>query len=87
METETLTLNDGTVLENSSMFRMMDRIIVYIRNGDGIRTAFDLLIDPEKTIRIIRKAPGIEEVYEGYTRLISITDDMDCGISAALIKQ
>ena len=46
-----LTLNDGTVLEDSSALLSGD-LFLYM-NGYGMQEIFDLLIDPEKAKKIV----------------------------------
>ena len=82
----TLTLNDGTVLLDSNVYQDENRLYVYINNGDGMKEVFDLLIDPEKTQRIERKATGIDDIFEGFTKLINVTDEGNGMITAVLKK-
>ena len=84
---ETLELNDGTVLENSNAHRDGERLYVYIQNGSSLREVFDLLIEPEKTAKIIKRAPEIETVFEGFTKLTNVTDNENGFITAVLKKQ
>ena len=39
---ETLTLNDGTVLENSHAIENNDRLFIYVENGSTISQVFDI---------------------------------------------
>ena len=84
---ETLTLNDGTILENSNAHRDGDRLYVYIQNGSTLAEVFGLLNDPEKTERIIRKAPETEDQqFNGYKKLITVTDQENGFITGVLKK-
>ena len=82
---ETLTLNDGTVLENSNAHRDRERLYVYIQNGSTLAEVFELLIDPEKTETIIKKAPGMDDqTFEGFTKLIAVQDQENGFVTAVL---
>lgn len=83
---ETLELNDGTVLENSNAHVDADRLYVYIRDGSTLEKVFNLLIDPEKTERIIRRAPELETVFDGYETLIAVKDE-EIGMITAILKK
>ena len=83
---ETLELNDGTVLENSNAHMDADRLYVYIRDGSSLAEVFNLLIDPEKTERIIRRAPELETVFDGYETLIAVKDE-EIGMITAILKK
>ena len=82
---ETLTLNDGTVLENSHAIENNDKLFVYVENGSTLAEVFALLIDPEKTETIIKKAPGMDDqTFEGFTKLIAVQDQENGFITAVL---
>ena len=82
---ETLTLNDGTLLENSRAIISRD-LFLYI-NGIDLRCAFDLLIDPEKTKKILfTQINGENVIFRGYTQMIAIRDEGNGMISAVLTK-
>lgn len=81
---ETLTLNDGTVLLNSSAYVNDNRMFVYIENGYSIQAVFNLLIDPNKTEKIVQTAPDFKRTFEGFTRLTTITDEGNGRITAML---
>ena len=84
---ETLTLSDGTVLQNSNAYQDELRLYVYIRNGNSIQEVFNMLIDPEKTAKIIMKANEIEKTFNGFTKLITVSDEGNGTITAVLKKQ
>jgi hypothetical protein len=84
--TETLKLNDGTVLANSSAILSSD-LFVYIRDSD-LQTVFDLLIDPENTKKIIYTKVNSESVtFVGYKKLRAVTDEGNGLITAVLRKE
>ena len=60
---ETLTLNDGTVLLNSSVYQDELRLYVYVRDNSNMQEVFNLLIVPEKTVRIIMNADNVEKDF------------------------
>ena len=83
---EKLTLNDGTVLENSSAILSSD-LFVYIHDSD-LQTVFDLLIDPENTKKIIYTQVNGEFVtFVGYKKLRAVTDEGNGLITAVLRKE
>ena len=83
---ETLTLNDGTVLLNSSVYQDELRLYVYVRNNSNMQEVFNLLIVPEKTVRIITNADNVEKAFNGFTKLVTITDEGNGTITAVLKK-
>lgn len=83
---ETLTFNDGTVLEYSNAHLSDGRLFIYIQNGMSMQEVFSLLIDPEKTEKIISNGPGKEKTYEGYTRLMTVNDEGN-DLITAMLKQ
>ena len=83
---ETLTLNDGTVLLNSSAYVNDNRLFVYIENGYSLQAVFNMLIDPDKTEKIVQMAPDISKTFEGFIRLITISDEGNGRITAMLKK-
>ena len=87
---ETLTLNDGTVLEESSAIEDEDArtLFIYTRNNYGLKDVFDMMYDPEKTESIIYTYNNGEQVtYSGYTRLIAVRDEGRSVITAVLKKE
>lgn len=83
---ETLTLNDGTVLLNSNVYPDELRLYVYVRNNSNMQEVFNLLIDPEKTVSIIMNADNVEKAFNGFTKLVTITDEGNGTITAVLKK-
>ena len=82
---ESLTLNDGTVLENARAVESSD-LFLYI-NGLGMAGVFALLIDPETTERIIyTMVNGSEITYNNYQHLIAVRDEGNGLITAVLRK-
>ena len=83
---EKLTLNDGTVLENSSAILSSD-LFLYIHDSD-LQTVFDLLIDPENTQKIIyTQVNGKSVAFVGYKKLRAVTDEGNGLITAVLRKE
>lgn len=83
---EVLTLNDGTELMNSSVVEN-GALFLYIRSGAGLQEVFDLLIDPEKTKKILyTQINGEHVIYRGYKRLIDVRDEENGAITAVLKK-
>lgn len=80
----TLKLNDGTeivgyCIESSGLlFLYMYEI--------SLSEAFELLIDPEKTVVITEESFGKEKIVEGYNKLRTVTDEMNGMITASLMK-
>lgn len=83
---ETLTLNDGTVLEHSSIIESGD-LFVYVQNGMTIGDVFNAMYDPEKTSKIVYTMNnGTSITYTGYTKLIAVRDEGHGLITAVLRK-
>lgn len=80
-----LKLNDGTVLEDSSAILSGD-LFLYM-NGYGMQEIFDLLIDAEKTKKIIfTQVNGEKVTFTGYKRLTAVRDEGNGLITAVLKK-
>lgn len=80
-----LKLNDGTVLEDSSAILSGD-LFLYM-NGYGMQEIFELLIDPEKTKKIIfTQVNGEKVTITGYKRLTAVRDEGNGLITAVLKK-
>ena len=84
---EALTLNDGTILENSHAIENNDMLFIYIENGSTIKAVFDLFIDPEKTTKItFTQLGGAEITWRGYRRLMDVRDE-EHGLITAMLKK
>lgn len=84
---ETLTLNDGTILENSHIIQSDNSLFIYISNGFDIKQVFDLMYDPEKTKKIVFSSFGsLAGTYKGYKKLIAVRDEGNGLITAVLGK-
>ena len=83
---ETLTLNDGTILERSNIIEDRE-LYVYVQNGMTIGNVFNILYDPEKSSEIVYTMnTGTEITYTGYTKLIAVRDEGRGLITAVLRK-
>ena len=81
-----LTLNDGTILQDSYALAVGNRMWVYIYAEMTLADAFALLNDPTKMIAVISEQFGVETTYEGYTELFTITKEDGGFISAGVRK-
>ena len=84
----TLTLNDGTVFQNSSALVSTGNLFVYIQQaGVTLTDVFNAFVDPEKTGRIVYTQVNAEEiVFTGYEKLIAVRDEGD-GLFTAVLKR
>ena len=84
---ETLTLNDGTVLENSHAIENNDRLFIYVENGSTISQVFEIFIDPEKTKKItFTNLDSSQITWRGYKRLMDVRDE-EHGLITAMLKK
>ena len=81
----TITLNDGTVLEDANILDMNGSLCFFVRNGMTMAEVFGLFNDPEKTETITVSQYGQEKAYEGYTDLTMIQKD-NVQVSGILMK-
>ena len=83
----TLTLNDGTILQNSSALLSSGMLFIYVREtGITIADVFNLLVDPSKTERIVfTQVNGDEVVFLEYEKLIAVRDEGD-GLFTAVLR-
>lgn len=84
----TLTLNDGTVFQNSSALVSTGNLFVYIQQaGVTLTDVFNAFVDPDKTGQIVYTQVNAEEiVFTGYEKLIAVRDEGDGLFTAVLIK-
>ena len=82
---EKLILNDGTELPAHAILAS-SILWVYLDGSITLAEAFELLINPEKTERIVAEYYGDTTVYEGYTDLFCIRREADGSINAGLGK-
>lgn len=81
---ETLTLNDGTVLENSYAVETMNNLFLYIRNGMTMMQVFMLMFDPNKISMIKYTAGTVVTEFGGYTMVQGITQEHGGMVSVVL---
>lgn len=82
---ETLTLNDGTVLNGHAL--ESDGVLwVYLDEGT-LTNSFPILNDPDKTIRIHEDRYGELTDYVGYRHLFCIREEDGGMLSAGLRKR
>lgn len=84
----TLTLNDGTVFQNSSALVSTGNLFVYIQQaGVTLTDVFNAFVDPDKTGLIVYTQVNAEEiVFTGYEKLIAVRDEGD-GLFTAVLKR
>ena len=84
----TLTLNDGTILQNSSGLVSSEMLFIYVRqDGITMTDVFNLLVDPEKTEQIVYTQVNGEDItFLGYVKLIAVRDEGDGLFTAVLTK-
>lgn len=84
---EKIRLNNGFVFNNSNAILTGD-LFLYIRDGRDLKAVFDLLIDPEKTKKIVyTQANGEPVTFVGYKKLIAVRDEGNGLITAILRKE
>lgn len=81
---ETLTLNDGTEL-TGHLLETENRLFVYVW-GKTLAEAFELLIDPERTKKIVATRYGETQTVKGYKHLVSISEETGGMIAGSLKK-
>jgi len=82
---QTLTLNDGTVLEDSYAAESLDCLFLYIGNNMNIIQVMMLMVDQDKISRIVYKAGEANQTeYMNYTTVSSISAEHGGMISVVL---
>ena len=71
---ETLTMNDGTVLNGHILEDGYGQVIFVYLDGMSLMDGFMILSNPAKTARIVANNHEVETVYEGYTQLDAINN-------------
>lgn len=66
---ETLTLNDGTVVDGHILESSDGQEIYVYLDGMTVAAGVSLFADPGKSARVVAMNHGVEHVYEGYTEL------------------
>lgn len=81
-----LTLNDGTVFENSHAIENGGNLFIYVQDGQSsIRDVFNAFADPEKTVSIqFENMAGDLITLTGYNRIIAVRDEGRGLITAVL---
>lgn len=83
---ESLTFSNKQVLEHSSALRSGGDLFLYMR-GTGLRGAFELLIEPENTVKILfTQLNGDMVLFQGFTKLTALRDEGEGLITAVLEK-
>ena len=72
---ETITLNDGTLLNGAIINNGDGRLIFVYLYKMSLPDGFALFSDPNKTIRMIAINHGNEHVFEGYTEITAINSE------------
>ena len=82
---ETLKLNDGSILDGNAL--LSGDLFLYV-NGSDLQTVFSLLIDPNKTKKIVYTMINeTKQTFTGYKRLIAVRDEGNGLITAVLRKE
>ena len=85
---ETITLNDGTVLNGHILNNGDGRLIFVYLDGKSLAEGFLLFSDQSKTIRITENNHGNEHVYENYTEITSINSEFgNCNLTLRKVTQ
>lgn len=83
--TETLKLNDGSILDGNAL--LSGDLFLYV-NGSDLQTVFSLLIDPNKTKKIIYTMVNeTKQTFTGFKRLIAVRDEGNGLITAVIRKE
>lgn len=82
---ETVTLNDGTVLNDSHVLESRGILWFYLR-GVTFERAYELMVDDGRTERIVMNSYGSETVFTGYTDLFSLRREDDGMITGGLAR-
>ena len=83
---QTLTLNDGTVLNNSSAAENSGGLWIYVNAEIGFQDLFSIMNDHEKTKRIIAENIEGKKTYRGYKELFYLRKGDNGTVSIALRK-
>lgn len=76
---QTVTLNNGRVIENAHIVQMEERLFVYC-DGLDIKTGFDAFY--QNTDTLVANSYGETHVYNGYSVLYSVSAEYgNCNIS------
>ena len=82
---ETLKLNDGSILDGNAL--LSGDLFLYVNESD-LQTVFSLLIDPEKTKKIVYTMVNeTKQTFTGFKRLIAVRDEGNGLITAVIRKE
>ena len=85
---ETITLNDGTVLDGHIFDNGDGRLIFVYLYGIKLTDGFMMLSDSNKTVRMVEQNHGNEHIYEGYTEITSINSEFgNCNLTMKKVTQ
>ena len=79
---ETLTLNDGTVLNGTIMEGGSGQEIYVYLQGMSLSEGFMIMNNPNRTKHIIADNRGTQHVYDGFTVIFSINNEFgNCNLT------
>ena len=81
-----LTLNDGTVLENSTAAKDGIGLWLYVHSGISFADLLNIVNDPEKTKQIVAENIEGEKTFRGYKELFYIRKGDGGSVSIGLRK-
>lgn len=79
---ETITLNDGTVVNGHILEDGYGQMIFVYLDGMNLMQGFMLMSDSAKTSVMTAENHGVEHVYNGFTEIISINSEFgNCNLT------
>ena len=79
---ETITLNDGTVLDGRVLEDGEGRMIFVYADNMSLPEGFQLFNDPAKTSKIVAFNHGATHEYVGYTKITAINSEFgNCNLT------
>ena len=79
---ETITLNDGTVVNGHILEDGYGQMIFVYLDGMNLMQGFMLMSDANKTSVMVANNRGTEHTYTGYTEIISINSEFgNCNLT------
>ena len=83
--TETLKLNDGSILDGNAL--LSGDLFLYVNNRT-LQEVFSLLIEPNKAKKIVyTMSHETKQTFTGYKRLIAVRDEGNGLITVVLRKE
>lgn len=87
MEDRFLTMKDGSVVHNAYALESSGRLFVYVMGALSLIAMMQIFGDSEKTGQIRSTEYGESKVYQGYTHLVTLSEETEGAFYTASLRK